>query len=86
MSRIETASGFVCEVDESRLDDMELLENIVALDKGDVLVLPDTLTRLLGAEGKKALYDQVRKDGRVPMEAVSTELEEIFRGLKEGKK
>lgn len=86
MSRIETASGFVCEVDESRLDDMELLENIVALDKGDVLVLPDTLTRLLGAEGKKALYDHVRKDGRVPMEAVSTELEEIFRGLKEGKK
>ena len=35
-----TTSGFVFEVDEGVNDDMELLENLIRLDKQDITVLP----------------------------------------------
>lgn len=83
--KAETESGFVCEVDESALNDMELLEDLIALDEGDGKRLPAIITRLLGEEGKRALYDHVREDGRVPIDKATAAVLEIMKGLQAGK-
>lgn len=80
--QITTATGFVCEIEDEALDDMELLEGLIAIDHGESDQLSFVLNRLLGDETKKALYDHVRTEsGRVPTKAVSEELAEIFKAL-----
>ncbi|MDY4488777.1 MAG: hypothetical protein SPE18_12120 [Candidatus Limivicinus sp.] len=87
MAEIITSTGFICDIDESCLDDMEMLEDVVALDKGDGLVLPGLIRKLLGEKGKQELYDHVRTvEGRVPMIACAAEISDIFNELKEAKK
>lgn len=87
MAEIITSTGFICDIDESRLDDMEMLEDVVALDKGNGLVLPGLIHKLLGEKGKQELYDHVRTaEGRVPMAACAAEISDIFNELKEAKK
>lgn len=85
-----TSTGFEFTVDEAALSDMELLEGLAALDEGGkeaVSALPKLLASLLGKEQKKALYDHVRTpEGRVPIEALTGELKDIFGALNESKK
>ena len=81
-TEIRTSSGFCCEIDEAAINDMELLEDLEELDR-----VPCALRRLLGEQGKRALYDHLRTEsGRVPVDKVSVELAEIFGGLKSKKK
>lgn len=84
-NEVKTASGFLCRIDDEALDDMELLEELAAMDKGDVLVMPAVVARLLGAEEKQRLYDHVRQHGRVSVSAISTEISEIISGLSSAK-
>lgn len=86
VTNIKTTSGFECSIDEAALNDMELLDELVAMDRGDVFVYSSILRRLLGEKDKARLYDHVRVDGRVPIDAVSEEIAEIFNKLNEGKK
>lgn len=86
VTNITTSSGFECSIDEAAMNDMELLDELVALDRGDVLVYSSVLSRLLEPVDKARLYDHVRVNGRVPIDAVSQELGEIFGALNEGKK
>lgn len=80
----KTKSEFEFEMDDQSLNDMELIENLKAVDKGDITVLPEILNSLLGKEQKKKLYDHVRTEaGRVPMELVAAELNDIFKASKE---
>lgn len=82
----KTKSGFAYSIPESRFDNMELLDALVAIDKGDGSQLPAALDMLLGKEQKKALYDHVRTtEGIVPVSAVSAELMEIMQGDKTAK-
>lgn len=82
----KTKSGFAYSIPESRLDNMELLDALVAVDKGDGAQLPAALDMLLGKDLKKALYDHVRTaEGTVPVSAVSAELMEIMQGEKAAK-
>lgn len=84
---IVTNSGFEIDMSVDALDDMEVFELIVALDKGDVTVLPDLLTRLFTPEQKAALYEHCRKkSGKVPISAVASEFAEIILGLKDSEK
>ena len=79
--------GPSCEIDEAAINDMELLEDLEELDQGNPLRVPSALRRLLGEQGKRALYDHLRTEsGRVPVDKVSVELAEIFGGLKSKKK
>lgn len=81
-----TESGFDFEIDEDALDDMELLEDLCALDRGELDVLPAVLGRIIGENQKKALYDHVRNEkGRVPTTAVVNEIKSIFEAAKETK-
>ena len=48
-------NGFKFTIDDARLDDMELLEDLVAVDNGNVLVLPAVINKMLGETQKKRL-------------------------------
>lgn len=85
VKRIETKSGFVCQIDEAVVNDMEVLDLIVEIEKGNVLKYPALLDKLLGTELKQKLYDHVRFDGRVPYSAVDAEISDIFSGIGGGK-
>lgn len=86
MIRGTTGSGFDFEIDEDALDDMELLEDLCALDRGELDALPAVLGRIIGTDQKKALYDHVRNEkGRVPTTAVVNEIKNIFEAAKETK-
>lgn len=77
--RAKTKSGFSFVLRENVGDDMELLEQLRALDKGDYTLMPDVLVKILGEKQKEKLYDHVRtEDGRVPISEVGKELTEIF--------
>lgn len=65
MRRGTTESGFEFEIDEEDLDDMRFIE-LMAQAQTDPLVLPDVIERMLGKEGKEALYEHVQDEkGRV---------------------
>ena len=59
-TEIRTSSGFCCEIDETAINDMELLEDLEELDQGNPMRVPSALRRLLGEQGKRALYDHLR--------------------------
>ncbi len=87
MTRIKTKSGFTIDVDENVIDDAELLDMLVELDEENFTVFPTILKKLLGADGKKKLYDHIRNEaGRVPYTALTAEINDIMQGLNSKKK
>lgn len=85
MIKGKTSSGFAFEIDEHVLDNMELLDEIVAADEN-----PDALSKvvkmILPKDQKKALYEHLRTEhGNVPIMAVAQEMAEIFSYTPEGK-
>lgn len=85
MNTITTASGFSFELDEARLDDMELFDAIVALQGGDKTALPAVVGKIMGTD-KKRLYDHLRaENGTVPVEKVMAEISEIMEAAKPAK-
>lgn len=83
--KIKTKSGFECEIDEVVVNDMEVLDLVVDIEKGNALKYPELLTKLLSEETKRRLYDHVRVAGRVPYAAIDAEITEIFVALNGGK-
>lgn len=81
-----TKSGFTFEVNKEAFNNMELLDALNEMDK-NLLAVPHVCKMLLGENGKKALYDHLRlEDGRVPVDAVTEEIKDIFISIgKEGK-
>ena len=81
-----TSSGFAFEFDETRLDNLELVEQlgvILGEDSSDferTLALPRAIGMILGAEGKNALYVHLKAlhGGTVPIAAASAEIMEIM--------
>lgn len=87
MDTVILKDGFTVEADADALDDAELFELILDIDAGRSADVPRVLAALLGAEGKKALYDHLREEsGRVRLTAVTQALSEIFTGLQSKKK
>lgn len=83
---IKTPSGFSCKISEDVRDDMELLDDLTAVDRGDLSHMPDVIRRLLGDKGKAALYEFCRlKSGRVSSKKVMTEIKSIFDEIGKGK-
>ena len=79
---IETPSGFRWSINPAALDDLLVIEDLAALDGGDVLKVPSVLERLLGSDGKAALYDHLRtEDGRVPISALSSAIADTIAAL-----
>lgn len=87
MIKIETTSGFICELPKDAMDDMELVEILAKKDyPNEGFRNSDVASHLLG-DKKQALYEHLRKiHGKVPATAVDTELREIFMAFRtEGK-
>jgi len=76
---IKTQSGFVCQLSADVLNDMELVE-LMAADMPEAFRVAKVAAQLLG-EQKPALYDHVRVDGRVPVDAVEQEVRDILLAL-----
>ena len=87
MKKGTTKSGFKFVIEDGVFDDMELLEALADVDKGNSAALPDVIVRVLGEDQKKKLYDHLRdQNGRVPVSKVGAELAEIFGAFDETKK
>ena len=80
MKTVTTSTGFEIDIDEARLNNMELFDAVAELQGGNKLALSRVLALLLG-DDKTRLYDHVRKDGRVPVEDVDREVAELFEAL-----
>lgn len=80
--KITTQSGFTCELPENAADNMELVDALAEMQgDSDILAVSRVLRLLLGNDNRKALYDHLRVDGRVPIEAVTAEISDIFAAL-----
>lgn len=87
MKRGKTSTGFSYALADDVFDDMELLEALIAIDNGNVSTLPDVVTRLLGEEQKKKLYDHCRgESGKVAVSRIGQELGEMFQQSENAKK
>ena len=86
MIAAKTESGFSIELEESTLDNMEVLDALSDLDEGNPLAMSRLVVKLLGKDGKKRLYDHLRtEDGRVPASAVESTIMELFQSINAGK-
>ena len=80
----KTESGFEFQIKKAALNNMELVEGFVEVDKGHIEKIPSVLEMLLGNEEKKKIYDHVRtNDGFVPMDSLVKELKQIIEVSKE---
>lgn len=85
--KVETKSGFQWNVDKNVMDDAEILDLLVELDEGEYGSFSKLVVKILGKDGKKALYDHLRtEDGRVPYDALDKEIQEIILSLDSKKK
>lgn len=83
---VEMENGFVCEIDEDCLNDMETLEEVAKIEEGEVWKVGTVLERMVGTEKKKELYNLLRNEkGRVPIERVSEAFEKLVNSLNNGK-
>ena len=81
VKHIKTKTGFEMDIDDSCIDDMELFEEVADVQAGNILAIPAIIRKICG-DSKKALYDHCRlEDGRVPTQAISDEITEIFEAL-----
>lgn len=86
MTLAKTASGFEIELDDTKLDDMELIDALHDLGQKDTLALSQVVIRLLGREGRERLYEHLRDtDGRVAASAVSQAVGELLTSFAAGK-
>lgn len=80
--KITTQSGFTCDLPDNAADNMEIVDALAEMQSdSDMLAVSRVLRLLLGDANRKALYDHLRVDGRVPIEAVSAEISDIFAAL-----
>jgi hypothetical protein len=79
MVHVKTSVGFELDVDETVFDDMEMVDRLVAFDRGDYSGLPELVAATLG-DRKQALYDLLRDErGRVPPKDFGRVFGEILR-------
>lgn len=83
----KTKTGFAFSVDENAMNDMELVDVLADKEIDDAFRMSYILKRLLPADQRKQLYDHVRTDaGRVPVDALVPEIEDIFAAMGEAGK
>ena len=87
MKRGKTSTGFSFAMADDVFDDMELLEALTDIDKGNAAALPDVVKRILGEDQKKKLYDHCRDEsGKVPISRIGQEISDMFMQSDKAKK
>ena len=83
MKKIVLENSLELEIDESALNNMELVDALIEMQENE-LAISTALKLLLGTQNRKKLYDFLReKDGKVPIEKVVPCFEEILNLLGE---
>lgn len=79
MKEFKFDEDLIIEVDEERLDNMELLDLLVEMDEGHPERVGKVFSLLFGSETKKKIYDYYRNDkGIVPASKIMEKLQEFF--------
>ena len=76
-----TRSGFKFCVDENFANDMEIVDILADDSIDDSIRASRIVKKLLPGEQRTALYNHLRKDGRVPVDAVVTAVQDIFAAM-----
>lgn len=76
-----TKSGFSFCVDENFVNDMEVVDILADSSIDDAFRASMLIKKLLPGDQRKALYDHVRKDGRVPVDEVVAAVADIFASM-----
>lgn len=79
----KTKTGFAFCVDENTMNDMELVDILADDTMDDSFRMSHVVRKLLPGDQRKQLYDHVRVDGRVPVDAVTAEIADIFEAMGE---
>lgn len=78
MLKGKTKSGFSYQISEKRLENYELVEALNAIETNPLEVIK-VVNLLLGVDQAKKLKEHLRdKDGLVPTEKMTNEIQEIF--------
>lgn len=81
MKDVKLKDGFVLSIDETALDDMELIDELVSMSDGDSSSRTRVYNRIFG-DSKKDLYNHLRNDkGRVPVGKVDEAFIEVISQL-----
>lgn len=83
MKEVKTESGLSIRVNDDAFDDMELVDDLAALDEGEAFAVSRVLKKLFEPAEKKKLYDFCREDGKVKIEKTTKTLIEIFKAMGE---
>ena len=81
----ENSDNNIYEINEEVLDDIELFDMLSDMLDDDInsLHIGKVITKLLGKDGRKKMYDHLRtEDGRVPASAIANEVMDIFSSFK----
>lgn len=79
-----TSKGFEFDVDKDAINDMEVVDLLADFEENENPVVLSKLTsKVLGEKQKKALYESLRVNGRVPIIEVSNAMVEIFKAFGE---
>lgn len=82
MIKVQTTSGFVCNVDERKAKSWEFLEALVDCESKDESTalkgMRNVVPILLGEDGLKKLLKHTEKDGLTDIEVVMSEFKEIM--------
>ena len=76
-----TKSGFNFCVDENFVNDMEVVDILADTSIDDAFRASHLLKKMLPEAQRTALYNHLRKDGRVPVEAVAAAVADIFAAM-----
>lgn len=89
-----TESGFSFEIPDEKFNNMEVIDLLRDIQKGEdgeigeaemLFAVSGLAELLLGRKDKRRLYNHLRNDsGQVPIEAVMTEVMNIFKESKQG--
>lgn len=81
---VTTDTGFKCDVNRDALNDVELLDDIIDMNNGELISVHRIVDKVIGKEQRAALYDHVRDEqGVVKLDAISAELTNIFDAVKD---
>lgn len=79
MKQINLKCGFMCELPDNVMDNMELVDALAEGDENNPLVVSRICRIIYGDEVRKELYEHLRTgDGRVPVASVAEVVKETF--------
>lgn len=87
----KTKTGFVFSVNANAMYDMEIVDALAEAEAKDPIKYLNAVSKICNkvfGKEKQRLYDHVRtEDGRVPVEAIESEIMDVFNAIgKDGKK